>query len=95
MGEIIKPTIMHKIPVTLYSGGTSIEGNFRAVQLTTLPRFFFFNCSVVVAYHLQHSGGDVCIDMPRVDISFKIHGGRIRAQSVPKAGLTSWEIFSA
>ena len=94
MGEIIKPTIMHKIPVTLYSGGTSIEGNFRAVRLTTLPRVFF-NCSVVVAYHLRHSGGDVCIDTSRVDISFKIHGRRIRAQSVLKAGLTSWEIFSA
>lgn len=54
VAKIVKIAVKYKMPVTPYSGGTSLEGHFRAVQPNVFrPRFLsiadsrpFFICSI-------------------------------------------------
>ena len=40
VAKIVKIAVKYKMPITPYSGGSSLEGNFRAVRV--IPFFFFF-----------------------------------------------------
>ena len=46
VAKIVKIAVKYKMPVTPYSGGTSLEGNFRAVwPIVVRPRFLLLlNC---------------------------------------------------
>jgi D-lactate dehydrogenase (cytochrome) len=69
VAKIVKIAIKYKMPVTPYSGGSSLEGNFRAVRLT-LPLLVL--CKL--ASYMQHSAGGMCVDMSGMDKILEIHG---------------------
>jgi FAD/FMN-containing dehydrogenase len=39
VSKIVKIAVKHKVPVMPYSGGTSLEGNFRAVSVLSASRY--------------------------------------------------------
>jgi FAD/FMN-containing dehydrogenase len=45
VAKIVKIAVKHKMPITPYSGGTSLEGNFRAVRGFSINFFQLLNRS--------------------------------------------------
>ena len=46
VAKIVKIAVKYKMPITPYSGGSSLEGNFRAVY--TAPILVACNCLTVI-----------------------------------------------
>ena len=79
VAKIVKIAIKYRMPITPYSGGSSLEGNFRAVRvIPSSPGFC--NCRAP-SRHLQHPVGGICVDMSGMDKILEIHGMESKRES--------------
>jgi D-lactate dehydrogenase (cytochrome) len=69
--KIVKIAIKYRMPVTAYSGATSLEGQFRGVSESTFVEYH----NVWEPDFEKHKDGGICIDMSSMDKIIEIHGG--------------------
>ena len=76
VAKIVKIAVKYRMPVTPYSGGTCLEGNFRAVRVSV-------QCFVrdFQNRYSQHPVGGICVDMSGMDKILEIHGMELELSS--------------
>jgi D-lactate dehydrogenase (cytochrome) len=67
--QIVKVSSKYRMPITAYSGATSLEGQFRSVCQP------FFIWVVMLKFELfQSAVGGICVDLCNMDRILEIHG---------------------
>jgi len=76
--KIVKIATQYRMPITPYSGATSLEGQYRGVSKSK-P-----SSSAKLIICDQHPGGGICVDMSNMDRVIAVHGKLLYYLLLPK-----------